>query len=40
MKYPLTINTGGKRALYDNLNQDEKLAVALHEKIKQEAPRG
>lgn len=32
--YPSTINTNSKRALYDNLDKNEKLAVALDEKIR------
>lgn len=32
--YPSTINTNPKRALYDNLDKDEELAVALDEKIR------
>ncbi len=38
--YPVNINTKAKRALFDNLGKDEKLAIALHEKIKKEAPSG
>lgn len=32
--YPSTINTNAKRALFDNLDKNEKLAVALDEKIR------
>ncbi len=32
-KYPKVINTKAKRALYDNLDNNESLAKALHEKI-------
>ena len=28
--YPTALNTSGKRALYDNLDRDESLAVAVH----------
>ncbi len=38
--YPVNINTKAKRALFDNLGKDERLAIALHEKIKKEAPSG
>lgn len=31
--YPFTINTSGKQALYDNLEKDEKLALAVHEAV-------
>jgi type I restriction enzyme R subunit len=32
--YPSSINTPAKRALFDNLNQNEKLAIELDEQIK------
>ena len=32
--YPYTINTAAKRALYDNLDKNEKLAVALDENVR------
>lgn len=32
-QYPTTLNTRAKRALYDNLNKDEKLALALDNEI-------
>ena len=31
--YPKTLNTKAKRALYDNLEKDEKLSIALDEEI-------
>ena len=31
--YPGTLNTRAKRALYDNLSQDEGLAIAVHEAV-------
>jgi len=31
--YPGTVNTPGKRALYDNLCQDEGLAISIHEAV-------
>ena len=31
--YPTTLNTKAKRALYDNLNNEEKLALNVHESI-------
>ena len=31
--YPTTINTGAKRALYDNLGNNEKLALRVNENI-------
>lgn len=31
--YPSSINTSGKRALYDNLDGDEEIAQAVHEAI-------
>lgn len=33
-QYPKAINTKGRRSLYDNLNEDETLAILLDEKIK------
>jgi type I restriction enzyme, R subunit len=33
-RYPKTLNTGAKRALYDNLNQNEELALALDLEIR------
>jgi len=33
-EYPASINTSAKRALYDNLHEDEKLAADLDEKIR------
>ncbi|NLJ19446.1 HsdR family type I site-specific deoxyribonuclease [Globicatella sulfidifaciens] len=38
--YPEEINSGGKQALYDNLDQDESLALALHEDLMQTKPDG
>ncbi|MCU0447374.1 MAG: HsdR family type I site-specific deoxyribonuclease [Microscillaceae bacterium] len=41
--YPASLDTSGKRALYDNLNKDERLALDLHETImntKKESWRG
>jgi len=32
--YPKTINTSGKRALYDNLKNSEVLALAVHEAVR------
>lgn len=31
--YPSSMDTGGKRALYDNLDRDEALAVAVHNAV-------
>jgi type I restriction enzyme, R subunit len=31
--YPTTIDTSGKRALYDNLDKDEALALSVHEAV-------
>lgn len=31
--YPVSINSAGKQALYDNLEQDENLAVRIHETV-------
>ncbi len=39
-KYPVTIDTKGKQALYDNLNKDEKLALQVHNTIKANARDG
>jgi type I restriction enzyme, R subunit len=33
MSYPKTLDTKAKRALYDNLNKDERLALALNNEI-------
>ena len=33
--YPKTLNTGGKRALYDNLGQDESLALAVDAAVRE-----
>lgn len=38
--YPTTINTGAKRALYDNLGNNEKLALRANENIVQNKPDG
>ena len=32
-KYPASIDTKGKQALYDNLGNDEELACLVHETI-------
>jgi type I site-specific restriction-modification system R (restriction) subunit len=32
-KYPSSLGTPGLRALYDNLNEDEQLALAIHSEI-------
>jgi type I restriction enzyme R subunit len=32
--YPSVINTPGKRALYDNLGNDEGLALAVHDAVR------
>jgi type I restriction enzyme, R subunit len=32
--YPATMNTRGKRALYDNLRRDEELALAVDEAVR------
>jgi type I restriction enzyme R subunit len=37
-KYPETINTGAKRALYDNLSENETIAVELYQKINENRP--
>ena len=39
-KYPKTIDTKGKQALYDNLGNDEVLTVQVHETIKANARDG
>lgn len=31
--YPSSLNSSGKRALYDNLNQDEDLALKVHKEV-------
>ena len=33
--YPKTLNTGGKRALYDNLGRDESLALAVDAAVRE-----
>ncbi len=33
--YPKTLNTGSKRALYDNLDQDETLALAVDTSVRE-----
>ena len=38
--YPNPINTSGKRALYDNLEKDESLALAVHEELIHSKPEG
>ena len=37
---PESLNTPGRRALYNNLNQDEALAVRIDETLKQVSPDG
>jgi type I restriction enzyme R subunit len=37
---PGTLNTPGKRALYNNLNQDEELALRIDEAVKMKRPDG
>jgi type I restriction enzyme, R subunit len=32
--YPTTLNSAGKRALYDNLNKDEALAIAIDNEVR------
>lgn len=32
-KYPSTINSAGKQALYDNLGKNEELAISVHEAV-------
>lgn len=39
-KYPASIDTKGKQALYDNLGNDEELALRVHETIKTNARDG
>ncbi len=39
-KYPLSIDTKGKQALYDNLGCDEELTILVHETIKANARDG
>ena len=39
-KYPETIDTKGKQALYDNLGGDEALVLRVHETIKANARDG
>lgn len=39
-KYPKSIDTKGKQALYDNLDNDEELALRIHETIKANARDG
>ena len=38
--YPRTINSGAKRALYDNLEQDESLVLAIDSDIRHSKPDG
>lgn len=38
--YPAAINTPGKKALFDNLGQDEDLALRTHTAIKENAEQG
>ncbi|MFI3123319.1 MAG: hypothetical protein QX194_05260, partial [Methylococcales bacterium] len=35
-----TIDTAGKRAIYNNLNENEELALAIDRKIKEVRPHG
>jgi type I restriction enzyme R subunit len=37
---PKTLNTPGRRALYNNLNQNEELAIKIDEVVKQVRPDG
>jgi len=37
---PETLNTPGRRALYNNLDQDEELALKIDEVVKQTRPDG
>jgi len=37
---PKALNTPGKRALYNNLNQDEELALRIDEAVKKTRPDG
>ena len=39
-KYPITLDTKGKRALYDNLNHNEELAIRVHNAVKANARDG
>ena len=39
-KYPKSIDTKGKQALYDNLSSDEELALRVHEVVKSNARDG
>ena len=39
-KTPKTLNTPGRRALYNNLNQNEELALKIDEVVKQTRPDG
>ena len=39
-KYPKSIDTKGKQALYDNLEEDEELALRVHQTIKDNARDG
>lgn len=39
-KYPKSIDTKGKQALYDNLGEDEELALRVHKTIKDNARDG
>lgn len=39
-KYPESIDTKGKQALFDNLNEDETLALAVHNTVKANARHG
>src|SRR5699024_6086357 len=38
--YPTTINSPGKQALFDNLDGDESLALAIHEELMYSRPDG
>jgi type I restriction enzyme R subunit len=38
--YPRTVNTGAKRALYDNLGQDETITLAIDDAIRNTKPDG
>lgn len=39
-KYPAAINTSGKQALYDNLNQNEEAALMVHDAVVSYAKHG
>ena len=39
-KYPKSIDTKGKQALYDNLGSDEELALRVHDVVKSNARDG